>query len=305
MPEVVVVGDIDVDKFYSVPHLPGWDEGVYVREHYQFPGGKGGNTAAALSRLGTETGIIAAAGDDSYGRIALEGLRKHGVDTRGVTVVPGGETYHCLMLLDPTGEKAILVMPTELIYPTPEMLQEQETYLISAGHAHFLGIDPGRMLKPIQAAAAAGLSVSIDLDAAYQGLEAVRPLLRRVKVVFVNRQGSENLFPGVSDRTAASRLRDLGPEIVVITGGKEGAFGTNAEEEVRVEGEQVEVVDTTGAGDVFSGAFIHAYLRDWDLKKSLEFANAAAALSTTAIGGQSALPSEKEVWTFLENKAAV
>lgn len=302
MLEVIVVGDLDVDKFYSVPHLPSWDEGVYVQEYYQFPGGKGGNTAAALSKLGTETGIIAAVGDDEYGRIALNGMREKGVDTRGVTVVPDGKTYHCLMILDETGEKAILVMPTELLYPSPEMLQDKEAYLTSARHAHFLGVDPARMLEPIKAARNAGLSISVDLDAAYQGLESVKPLLKNVDIVFINQQGAEQLFPDDSIRNACKKVRQLGPSTAVLTLGKEGVFGADGTGEVLVEGEMVDVVDTTGSGDAFAGAFLHATFQGWGLKKSLQFANAAGALSTTAIGGQNALASEGEVWAFLENK---
>lgn len=303
MPEVIVIGDIDTDQFYVVPHLPTWDEGVLVEEWYEHPGGKGGNTAAALSRLGTSAGIIAAAGDDRFGQIALEGLKSKGVDTGGVIIVPGGQTYYCIMMLDTTGEKAILVVHTDLTYPTPEMMQGQQAYLASGRHAHFIGIDPGRMSGMMQLAKELGLTVSIDLDAAYQGLEACRPAIALADIVLVNRQGAERIFPGKDRRQAAAELRQMGPRVAVITAGSQGAVGCDETQTVETPAFKVKVKDTTGAGDVFSGAFVHGYLLGWPLETSLKFASAAAALSTAAIGGQSALPTESEVWEFLKQPA--
>lgn len=300
MPAVIVIGDIDTDQFYIVPHLPAWDEGVLVDEWYEKPGGKGGNTAAALSRLGTSTGIIAAAGDDHFGKIAIEGLKSSGVDTTGITIVPGGQTYYCIMMLDATGEKAILVVHTELTYPSPQMMHQQSAYLATARHAHFIGIDPGRMSGAVHLARQLGLSVSVDLDAAYQGLEACRSVIEPADIVLVNRQGAERLFPGADRRQAAANLRQMGPLVAVVTAGSQGLVGCDGAQTVELPAFNVKVKDTTGAGDVFAGAFVHGYLQGRPLASSLRFASAAAALATAAIGGQGALPNESEVMDFLK-----
>ncbi len=304
MPEVIVVGDIDTDQFYIVPHLPAWDEGVLVDERYECPGGKGGNTAAALSILGIHTGILASMGDDRLGRIALEGLRSKGVDVDGIAVVRGGQTYYCVMMLDESGEKALLVVRTDLIYPTFKMIEERREYLASGRHAHFICIDPARMSDAICLAKELGLSVSIDLDAAYQGLEACKPAIVQADVVFVNRQGAERLFPGRNTREVAEEIQKMGPSIAVVTAGSHGAVGVDGSKVAATRAFKVKARDTTGAGDVFSGAFVFCYLQGRDLEFSLNFASAAAALSTLQIGGQTALHTEAEVLDFLERHSA-
>jgi sulfofructose kinase len=301
MPEVVVVGDIDTDNFYIVPVLPGWDEGVLVKEVYERPGGKGGNTVAALCQLGIRSGIIAAIGDDRFGTIAIEGLKSKNVEITGVCIAPGAKTYYCIMMLDPSGEKAILVIDTGLIYPTPQMLQEKNSYLLSARHAHFIGLEPLRMAIPMRSAKEVGLSVSVDLDAGYQGLDACKEAIKWSDVVLINRQGASTLFPTLDQHQTLIQLKNMGPSIVVITSGKAGALGYDGNNFSSFPAFNVPVKDTTGAGDVFSASFIYCYLNKWDLGSALRFASAAAALSVADIGGQSALPSVDAVHYFLNN----
>ena len=304
MLDVIVVGDVDTDQFLIIPHIPTWDEGVLVDKSYEYPGGKGGNTAAALSVLGTRAGIIASAGDDHFGKVALEGLKSKGVDTNGVIIVPGGQTYYCIMMLDNTGEKAILVVPTDLIYPTPQMVQIKQEYLAQGRHAHFIGINPERMSSSIALAKKLGLSVSVDLDAGYQGLDACRPIIMQADVVLLNLQGAQRFFPGKDPRQIAIDLGHMGPSIVVVTAGRKGAVGYDGSKIVDAPAYKVDVKDTTGAGDIFSAAFVHGYIHGWNLQSSLEFASGAAALSTLAIGGQNALSTEAEVLNFTKKHSS-
>jgi sugar/nucleoside kinase (ribokinase family) len=301
--DVIVVGDIDTDTFYVVPHIPQWDEGVLVHEVYEFPGGKGANTASALSRLGVKTGILSAVGNDRYGRIGLEGLKLNQVDTSGVKVVSGAKTYYCIMMLDSTGEKAILVVDTNLIYPTPEILKEKINYLKTGKHAHFIGIEPLRMTDTMRIAKKSGMTVSVDLDAAYAGYEACLEAIQWADVVFVNRQGANGFFPDLEMEDILSKLRKAGPSIVVITSGKDGAIGYDGKKYCHVPSYDVPVVDTTGAGDVFSAGFIYGYLHNWDLEKSIRYGSASAALSIAKMGGQSALPTENAVEEFIQQHA--
>ncbi len=301
MPEVIVVGDIDTDIFHVVPHLPTWDEGVVVEESYQRPGGKGGNTAAALSRLGIPTGIIAAAGDDIYGKVALDGLKTAGVDVHGVTIVPGGQTYYCIMMLDETGEKAILVIHTDLTYPSEQMIQAHAEFLSTAFHVHFIGLDAQLMAGPMKMAKEAGLTVSVDLDACYQGWKGFEAISKYCDLVFINRQGAERLYGSLEPHEVVRDMLRHGPSVAVVTLGKDGAAAGDGRVYTEVPAFRMKVKDTTGAGDVFAGAFLRGFVRAWDMDKSLRFATAAAALSTLAVGGQSAIPGEEEVWQFLKD----
>lgn len=299
MPDVVVVGDADTDIFLEVPELPTWDKGVVASRVFERPGGKGANTAAALSRLGTSVGFLGCVGDDRYGAIAKAGLVKHNVDTSRLQTIPGQCTYYCLILLDPTGEKAIVVIPTPIIYPTTEDVNAHSDYLLAARHVHTIGLQPARLVEALRIPRQAGHGTSVDLDSARAGLQQSEPLIREASIVFMNEQGAQALFGDKDLTQACHRLAKLGPEIVVITRGQRGALGFDGSVVLEVPSFPVQVRDTTGAGDCFSAAFIHAHLRGWDLYRKLVFACAAAALSTLEVGGQESLPTEDQVLAFL------
>ena len=301
MPEVVVIGDVDTDIMIKVPRIPTWDEGILAEAVYECPGGKGANTAAALSRLGTPSGIMSFAGDDRYGRIAREGLERHGVDISHLDIIADESTYYCIMMLDPSGEKAIIVVATPIIYPDPEYIQAHSDYLKEARHVHAIGLNPGRVVVGLQIARQAGCTTSVDLDSAYAGYEACKQIIPQASIVFVNERGAGCLFPDIPLEDAARRILEMGPELVVITRGRRGVISFDGAGFVEVPGFQVSVKDTTGAGDCFAAAFIHQYMQGNDVKQGLVFASAAAALSTLEIGGQSALPAEVEVINFLNN----
>ncbi len=301
MPEIVVVGDIDTDIFYIVPHIPTWDEGVLVDQNYVLPGGKGANTACVLSSLGMQTGLVAVIGSDDYGEIGIAGIKKNKVELDGVIVRDDAETYHCIMMLDDTGEKAILVKHTEITYPSKDALRAKIPYLTSANHVHYIAIDPLRMLDSIVEMKRNGLTVSADLDAAYPGIEACRDVIAYSDIVFVNRQGAGHLFPGKSYADVLSELLRIGVGTAVITLGSEGSLAGNQRGDiVRVSGYPVRVVDTTGSGDTFSGAFVYSVLQEKALADSLRFASAAAAISTQRIGGQGAVPTLLQINHFIE-----
>jgi sugar/nucleoside kinase (ribokinase family) len=235
--------------------------------------------------------------------IGIEGLKRNKVDTSGVTVVSGAKTYYCIMMLDATGEKAILVVDTNLIYPTPEILKEKTGYLKTGKHAHFIGIEPLRMADTMRIAKESGLTVSVDLDAAYSGYEACLQAIQWADVVFVNRQGATGFFPNSELEEILYKIRKAGPSIVVVTSGKDGAIGFDGKKYCHIASYNVPVVDTTGAGDVFSAGFIYAYLNKWSLESSIRFGSASAALSIAKMGGQSALPSVNDVKEFIQQQA--
>jgi sugar/nucleoside kinase (ribokinase family) len=303
--DVVVIGDADTDIFLEVPRIPNWDEGVLAEKVSERAGGKGANTAAALSRLGTSTAFFGCIGDDRYGERAAESLRRHNVDLDHLITIEGGSTYYCIILLDPTGEKAMVVVRTPITYPTPAMLQEQQEYLLAARHVHAIGLKPEAVSGALSMLKAHNRSVSIDLDSAPMRREVSEALARQATIVFLNQQGAEALFPAWELEQVGPALLALGPEVVVITRGGRGSIAFRASEPpVAVDSFTVDVKDTTGAGDCFSAAFIHGYLRQWPLRQTLVFASAAAALSTRAIGAQEALGTEGEVLAFLEDQDA-
>lgn len=299
MTDVIVVGDADTDLFVEVPRLPTWDEGVLATRVLERPGGKGANTAAALSRLGVNTGFFGCVGDDRYGQIARAALEAQGVDTSHLFTIPGGNTYWCIILLDPSGEKAIVVVKTDTIYPSPALIRDHIAYFRSARHVHAIGLEPEKVVDALRIARQAGCTTSVDLDSARAGLSASEALIKMATFVLVNEQGACSLLGKDHWFSGLGHLHSMGPEVIVVTRGRRGAVGFDGHNLVHVPSFSVAVKDTTGAGDCFSAAFIAGHLRGWGLERTLLFASAAAALSTREIGGQTALPDEEEVSLLL------
>lgn len=298
---VVAVGDADVDIFLRVPRLPRSDEKIRAEEAWERPGGMVANFAAALSVLGTPCAFMGVVGDDAFGKATLVDLVGRGVDVSSTAVRPGAATYFCVVLLDPSGEKALVIAPTAAMFPEPSDL---DLGLIArARHVHTTAANPDTALRVASCARAHGVPVSLDVEADHveAAADRVRELLGLVDVLLVNRRALDVLVPGGGP--AAPRARTilvLGPAAVAVTLGREGAVVAQADgETVSVPGHPVRVADTTGAGDCFAAAMVHARLRGQTIAAAARFANVAAALSTTRVGGRSAVPTEAEVFQHL------
>jgi len=108
---------------------------------------------------------------------------------------------------------------------------------------------------------------------------------------------------GESDyRKAGEKLRSLGLELIVITLGEDGSICLCSEDFFICNTFEVEVIDTTGAGDVFHGAFLYGLLREWDIRRVSEFATAVAAIKCTKLGGRAGLPTLAEAEKFIKER---
>jgi ribokinase len=303
MPDVLVLGDADAGIYYEVDHIPKPGECVTVERIFERPGGKGANTAAVLSRLGTSTGLLSYIGDDHYGEVAVEGLKKQGVDISHIEVIKS-KTNYCIVMLDPSGEKALIVVKASKNYPDTIYIKKHMHHYLSAKHIHAIGLNPGIIAGSLQTAHENGLSTSVDLDDAYQGLDACEILLDKATLVFINEQGARRLYPEREIKDIAMILKRYGPQFVVITRGKRGSMGFDGSSFVEEPAFALDIQDTSGAGDCFSAAFIHGYLSGWDWAYNLRFANAAAAMLSQVIGPQEGIPNEEEVRSFLSKNQA-
>jgi len=298
MPDVIVLGDADAGVYYEVPCLPRPGQNVEATRTFKQPGGKGANTAAALQTLGTSTGMLTNIGDDHYGEVAMEGLRKRGVDISHIEANRGATNY-CIVMLDPSGEKSLVVVKGVKNYPDTDYVWRHIEYFLSAKHVHAIGLNPPVVTGSLKIAHEHRLTTSVDFDSAVQGLDASEMLLGNATLAFLNERGAQHLYPGRRLQDAAAALKMYGPEIVVITRGSQGAMGYDGRRFVEEPAFALDIQDTSGAGDCFSAAFVHGYLRGWDWAYNLRFANAAAALLSLVIGPQEGIPTEDDVKTFL------
>lgn len=294
-PWVVVVGSVNVDVVVRVPHLPGAGETV-TRGTYRFAaGGKGGNQAVAAARLGAHTRLIACVGDDDHGRAAVAELQAEGVLTDDIQVDAAAPTGLAAVLVDEAGENSIAVAS-------------------GANHA----LDPDRVAGAILAIAAptdvvvlACLEVSDEVVLAAAAAASRRgwpfvlnpaparhlpaDLLGFVTVLTPNENELGRLgFAG------SAQLLSGGATAVVTTLGAVGAeVCTASSSPTLVPAPSVGAVDTTGAGDTFSGALAVSLAEGASLMHAARFACAAAGLSTTGPGARSAMPTRAEAMAVL------
>lgn len=292
-PLLLCVGDIDIDLIVRVSRPPGRDQKVDGTRVAQSGGGMAANVAVGARRLGTSARIVGAVGDDAFGREALAVLAAEEVDHAFVPVRAGEATFFCVIMVDDDGEKSLIKVLSPTYLPRPDELMPDAFQGVSHVHLTFTRRELAE--RAITLARSVAASVSLDLEAAdLPEAGAYLPdLIGSVDVLFF----SEN------SRLEAERLHGpiepLRDQVLLTTMGDRGAVLERAGRRLAVPGHQVKVVDTSGAGDAFAAAFLHAWLGGSVPEAALAFANAAAALSTRAYGPQGGLARSDEVATLL------
>jgi ribokinase len=297
--DIVALGDCDVDLYVRVSQLPTHDAKVPGDYIGIYGGGVAANFACAASRLGMRTGLLSTVGDDSFGETAVGSLVPYGVDITGIQILPGTPTYFSVVALDPSGEKALIIVRTPAFFPAWESITLP--YIEQTRLLHIAPFNLAVAARAARYAATAGVVVSVDLEPGMVGAgwDAVIPLLRHTRLLFPNEQCLDLLFGSAPLAERAARLLACGPEIVVITRGAQGALIASRDGQIAIPAYRVSVRDTTGAGDCFNAAFVSAWLEGQPLLACGQFAAAAAALSITEVGSRGKLPTRAEVSAFL------
>jgi len=296
--DVLAVGGVDVDLVLKVPELPSFDEKVMGELVGRLPGGTVANFACAASRLGLKVASFANIGDDQKGQAIIEDFQRYSVDTSLIQVVEGHESPFVVILIDPTGESAMVVVKTiDDKYPLDVAAnifsQTRMLYMMPNPRDQFLAL--------AQLAHEHGTEVMVDIEStSVDDRSQLERILKQTDIANFNQDGFKAATGQEPSFEAMRTLLDLGPHTVIVTRGKAGPLTVTANEEAEQAGFEVPVVDTTGAGDTFNAAFLRGTLRGEPLAKRLRFASAAAALSVMALGPRGHLPTPEEVEVFLE-----
>lgn len=297
---VVVLGSVNADLVIEVPRRPLGGETLVGSDLQLYPGGKGGNQAAAASRAGAETWLLGSTGSDSHGEFLRTQLGAAGVRLEHL-VVTSRPTGSAIIFLTPDGENSIVLSPgangavssvqvddakgvwqdADVAVLNCEVPLETVTYF--ATHAHEQG------LRVIVNAAPATL-----LDP--ETLGVCDPLI-------VNEHEALAVL-GVTScdsfEQLAQQIMDAGARSVIITLGAEGAVIADAEGIDRIGAYRVDVVDTTGAGDAFVGAMASELAHGARVREAVRFATAMSALSVQTKGAQSSYSNRDLIQTFLD-----
>ena len=314
-PTILTVGSLNMDQITQVKRLPVQGETLLGNGSLRLvPGGKGANQAVAMARLGAQVSLAGRIGFDVFGQQLLQTLQTDGVDTTLLAIDEHEVSGVALIFLLPQGENAIVVVPGANSRVGEDERQMQQI-LAALPQAQALVLQLEIPLQTVVRLVAAGYQMGIPVvlnlaPACAFPLETLRQLhvlvLNEVEASFLHATlaGVPSDFPVPQTPHEASHLAvqllELGIPRVVVTLGAQGALlaqkGEHGENVVlHQKPPQVQVVDTTAAGDCFTGAFTVALLEKQQPAEALRFAVSASALKVTRSGAQSGLPQRAEV----------
>jgi ribokinase len=283
-PRIVVVGSYNRDIVLSVAHLPAPGETCLGLGRLESPGGKGSNQAIQAARCGAQTAMIGAVGADGAGEEALRIWREAGVDASGVARLADAGTGMAMILVDQAGENSIVVDSGANARLAPDHVRQAARLIDGAG------LVLAQLETPLEAtleafglARAAGVRTVLNAAPAPHALDAAA--LALTDILVVNEIEGLALSGETEPEAIGARLLETVREAVIVTLGREGALLCRPGKSPHARGSHaVEVVDTTGAGDAFIGAFCAKLAAGEDAAEALRWGLAAGAIACCAKG---------------------
>ena len=284
-----------VDLLLNIDKLPTTDRSTSADAKSWQCGGKVSTALAAAGRLGAKTGIIGIVGADNLGRFCEADFRRHNVDTTHLILEPGKTTTFSVALSERSTKGRSFIG----VGGSCRRLQKQDLdreYIQNAKYLHLSQITP-TTLQATRWAREAGVTVVFDGDE-FDATAADN--LELIDVMIASEFFFRGMFPNTSPQEGCERLQQAGPKLAVITLGAQGCVGVDEigffEQQAYL---QADVIDTTGAGDVFHGAFIYAMLQGMSAKESARFSCAVSSIKCSRLGGRAGIPSRAVVEHFL------
>jgi sulfofructose kinase len=284
--DVVGVGLNATDTMLIVPRFPAYGGKAPFTDEFISVGGQVATAMVTCARLGLKAKYIGTIGDDERGRIQLESLRGSGINLDHVQQRRNCANQSAYIVVDQaTGERTVLWKRPECLAISPEAITPEQ--IMCARLLHIDGHDTAAVQRAAEIARDHAIPVTVDVDTIYAGFERVLPLVDYL----IGSSEFPGRWTGIEDPFAA--LREIqaryGMRMAAMTLGAKGALALADGKFTYSAGFAVECVDTTGAGDVFHGAFCYAVLQQMPLAAALEFSNAMAALNCTAFGARGGL----------------
>jgi ribokinase len=304
---ITIVGSYNVGLFLKGQRLPATGETVVADSFVEGPGGKGSNQAIAAAKFGAPTTFVGRIGADSYGRFALDLYGRLGISTDLIAVDQSTHSGISIILIDSAGRNMISVA--------------------LGANLHLSPADLDRALPTIRSSFAVGYQLENDLDTVLHGLRITREAGTRtfldpapaaplpddiypcIDVIKPN-ETEASILTGIDVRDVASAAEagvwfvERGVGAAIVTLGSAGAVLVQEGRSRHYPAPQVRAVDTTGAGDIFSGAFLASLSAGKALGEAIVFANSAAALSTEKIGVVESIPEPDAVARLLQDSGS-
>lgn len=281
------LGSINADFVYEVPHIPAPGETLASTSRQMFLGGKGANMSVAAARAAARVNHIGAVGAD--GRWAVERLLEYGVDTRNIAEIET-ETAQAIIMVDPDGENAIVLHPGANAEVPQATLQ---TAMAEAQTGDWLVIQNETNLQRTAASLGKKMGLNVAYAAAPFDAERVLAVLPHLDFLILNAVEATQL-----EEATGQAPGDLSVKDVIVTLGGDGADWYSGAAKQHFDAIKVDPVDTTGAGDTFTGYIIAGLDRGMPMEQAIQQATKAGALMVTRRGTADVIPDLSEVQAF-------
>jgi ribokinase len=297
MPQVIIVGSINMDVVARTAHHPLPGETILGSDLRYIPGGKGSNQAVAAARAGGDVRLVGRLGGDAFGSALRQFLGGEQLDLTDVRDLPDHPTGVAIITVSDAGENSIVV-----IAGSNGQLHPQDIAALQVGEGDTVVTQleiPLATVSALLAHARQKGARTLLNPSPYAPLSsevfALCDVLVLNEIELGQYSGREVGNTPQEAIAAAQAFRAFPEQIIVVTLGGKGLVAVSGEETVQLAARPVKVVDTTGAGDCFTGTLAVALSEGKSLQSALTFANAAAALSVQKMGASASLPTRGEI----------
>lgn len=300
---ILVIGSINMDVCLKVSDIPSPGETILAHGIEKNPGGKGANQAVSSAKLGGDVIMLGCVGDDAYSEQMLQSMNQAGVNTQYILRGKNLSSSSAYICISDAGENSIVVDSSANMLVTPEYIFAHEELFKKAQYCVLQMEIPANTV-----------SAALELCQKYHVQSVLNPspvnefnkkLIRGVNYLIPNENEATSLlgktFNQASEEDWQKYMEKYQIDNVIVTMGKQGCqhFSQGSVSKHYLSRKR-RVVDTTGAGDTFLGAFVSALAEEFPIEKAFKFANTASGISVTRFGAQQAMPIRKEVEYELE-----
>lgn len=300
-PHIVVagIGQASLDYITLVDGYPVEDTKEEAAVFAVAGGGPVATALVGLSRLGVKAFFMGVVGPDDAGTAIIKGLREEKIDVSGVRVRRSGESQRAVIIANRRDGTRTIVWKR----PTARTLtaREVDRECISGSDMLILdGLMPEASFKAAEFAREAGVPVLLDAGRVREGMTELCALSDYIV-------GSAEFAAGLGlgPVEAVDKLSASGCRAATITLGREGSVTISGGRLIVQKGFDVDVVDTTGAGDVFHAGYAYGVLMGWTMEKTLEFASAFSAIKCMSVGGRGGIPTLRATMRFIKERGGL
>jgi sugar/nucleoside kinase (ribokinase family) len=299
--DVLGIGHAAFDTFGVVDEMPIPDSASWLDAMEAQGGGAAAQAIVTASRLGMRAAFAGVVGDDREGRYLERDFRREKVNADCVVVEKGRETSKAFILVEKaTGRRTIFVYAGTL--SEFHLDNRARRAILKSRCIHLDATSFSAAEESADFARENGVPVSLDGCEIEADRDLTARLVSKVDILITNEIYPRSLTGLKDDDEAILALAKMGPRIVISTKGRNGCRLAARGAIKAYPSYEVEAVDTTGAGDVFHGSFLTAYLKGWDMDDSIRFASACSAINCMSLGGRKGIPTLEQAQRFIASR---